>query len=676
MNLQIADITRDRPLGLDMSTTDISGATEISDGGIKKHFKNLDPYRALFELVWNSLDARAGTVKVDIQEQPLGGVVRVVVSDDGEGIDFLSIKSNFGRFNDSDKREDDALHGSHGRGRLAFHRLAREATWYTKNEDGEAVITISSDDVKLFKAYKLEDGETHGRIPSDETGTVVELRGVSELLPEAKDLRNLFSNEFGWILVLNPTRKILVGGISVSVPSHEIYEEDFKSGKAEFKIKVIRWNEKQSSEQSYTYLLNSSSRQVYRQYSTLNRKHDFYTSVYVQSSWADNFVEKPTMFDAGKSSPESEEWRALTKYVFAFTRQIYEEFLKKHVEEEIQKYEEEGIFPSYAGLSAQEKAWRLENAKGIVRSIYTADPSVFTSLKTKQKKILIRLLDRIAVSDQNESIFEVLNSVLELDKESVETLASQLRQTTLKNIVSTIELLQRRQLAVHQLRELMNEHYATVLETPDLQKIIENNTWLFGPQYEILGAEEVTFAKVAKELRDSMKDINLIESGDVEEGATVEGANRQPDLFLARKVTSVDSFGKAYYRCIVVEIKRPSVSLNVKHLRQLEDYSKIIKKCPEFTSGHFRFELILIGRKISSDDTEIIGRLSNQLHRGEVGLEYVDDHMKRYILNWYTLLDGFELTNNALLEKLKLQRESLSASIKEQLVESLQGGTS
>ena len=48
----------------------------------------------------------------------------------------------------------------------------------------------------------------------------------------------------------------------------------------------------------------------------------------------------------------------------------------------------------------------------------------------------------------------------------------------------------------------MDNHYESVLETPDLQKIIEANTWLFGAQYEILGAEEDSFTKIAKKLKE------------------------------------------------------------------------------------------------------------------------------------------------------------------------------
>lgn len=653
-----------------MGTVNISGATEITPEGIKKHFKSTEPYESVFELIWNGFDANANSVVISLDRNQLGGLAGLMVLDDGDGIDYKKIDTNFGRFNESAKKDDFSQHGSHGRGRLAFHKLSYIATWHTKTLQGAAVISINSDDIKNYSAEILEPDDSHHLIES-QSGTLVVLEKANGGLPDHEEMLQLLSKEFGWFLALNPSKRLIFDGDPVLIPRHEMYEDVCQVGESKFDVKVIRWEDKPSSEKSYVYLLGSSGHPAHRELSSLNNKPNFFTSVYVQSTWADNFDPTRTLFTSGLNTLDSDAWREVLKQVVTITRKIYDEFLRQFVERQIEKFEEEGVFPSYTGLPFEHASWRLANTKDLVRSIYTADPTFFNSLKRKQRKILIALLDRLAVSNENNSLLDVLSSVLELDPSSMEILASQLKRTTLENIISTIELLQRRQKAVHELREIMNVHYAEVLETPDLQKIIENNTWLFGPQYEILGAEEATFTKIAKKLRDTVKQVDSIEPLDLEGEATVEGANRQTDLFLARKIHTFDSFGNRYFRCVIVEIKRPSVALNVKHLRQLDDYAAIIKRHPEFTSEHTRFELILVGRKISDSDTEIPSRLKQQLSRGEIGLVTDDDRMKRYVLNWYTLLEGFELANAALLDCLKLQRDELSPS-KDELVDSLQ----
>jgi hypothetical protein len=81
---------------------------------------------------------------------------------------------------------------------------------------------------------------------------------------------------------------------------------------------------------------------------------------------------------------------------------------------------------------------------------------------------------------------------------------------------------------------------------------------------------------------------------------------------------------------------------------------------------------VLIGRKISAADVEIASRLRGQLARGDVGLVSDDPRMKRYVLNWYTLLDSFELSSRYMLDTLKLKRINLEAATKEELVSDLQ----
>ncbi len=393
------------------------------------------------------------------------------------------------------------------------------------------------------------------------------------------------------------------------------------------------------------------------------------------SKWADSFFPDADLINQATHTLDSKTWVDVEREVSKITRTLYEAFLRKDADNKVAQYEAEGYFPSYAGLTKIDADWRMSNAKELVKNIYIADPALF-SLAKRQAKVLIRLLDRLAVSKENDALWEILNGVLDLDQESASKLAAQLQQTTLENIVNTIELLQRRLQTIHELRHLMDNYYSEVTETPDLQKIIENHTWLFGPQYDVLGAEEATFTKLAKSMRDSIRGVSDVDVDDVEGSATVKGANRQPDLFLARKVPSFDNCGRLVYRCVVVEIKRPSISLNVKHLRQLDDYAALIKKYPAFTSDNMRFELLLVGRKISDADSEITDRLQSMSARGERGLVLDDGKTKRYVLNWYTLLDGHELANHALIEALRMKRDDLSNCPKDILLGSLQGAGS
>ncbi|PLC53944.1 DNA mismatch repair protein [Pollutimonas nitritireducens] len=659
-----------------MSEQDISGTTEINDEGIKKHFDRIEPWEAISELVWNGFDAGATDVRVSVEQDEMDTAKKVFVLDDGEGIDYLSIKDNFGRFNDSSKKGDLSQHGRHGRGRLAFYRLCHRAVWYTKNVHGCASITVLGSNIKK---YEGKAGINHNAIPSAlralPSGTSVMLESFSENLPENARLRDLLSRELGWYLALNPKKSLHVNGVRVSGPANTVTDETVSVGGYDFLISIIRWHEKPNSEKSYFYLLNSEGRVEHKRLSTFNQKPNFYTSIYIKSDWANTIKgETADLLTDRDSTLDSDLWKKVVKCVSDMAEEIYQDFLREFIDREMDSYEEGGIFPSYQGISKPYADWRLEHTKKIVRTLYTADPSILQSLNKKQKKIVVRLIDRLAISNENDALFEIISGVLDLNSESLEQLGVQLKNTQLDHVISTIEAIQQRTSTVSMLREIMNKHYKEVLETPDLQKVIEANTWLFGHQYETIGAEEDTFTKIAKELRARVKGIDGLDSDDFDPSESMEiaGAQRQTDLFLARKRPHIDDAGRRIYKCTIIEIKRPGVSLNIKHLRQLDDYAAIISKHPEYSSGSIHFDLILVGRKISAEDIEIPSRLNAHRGKGRPGLVSDDGKVKRYVLNWYTLLDDLELAQQYLLEKLQIKRDSFELEDKETLLSALQ----
>lgn len=252
------------------------------------------------------------------------------------------------------------------------------------------------------------------------------------------------------------------------------------------------------------------------------------------------------------------------------------------------------------------------------------------------------------------------------------TFAEQIKKSQLEHIVNTIEVLHRREASVHCMREVMRNHYQTVLETPDLQLIIENNTWLFGAKYETLGAEEDDFQSIAKNIRDELPGINDVTGNDVEDNEEIEGVRKQVDLFLARKVPMIDSLGKRYYRCVVIEIKRPGVALNKRHLEQLDGYADILTRHPDFSSQHMKIDWILVGRKVSSQDARITRELKTCAGKGEPGLVSDDGRIKCFVKTWETIFDEFDLANDYLLTNLNSKKDDLSEFSTSELVKKLQ----
>ena len=138
----------------------------------------------------------------------------------------------------------------------------------------------------------------------------------------------------------------------------------------------------------------------------------------------------------------------ILKKVFAkltgFQREIYEDYLRQYVDDAIEKFDEKGYFPKHLGFDEEYALWRKSHTKDVLKNIYIADPTIFNNLNAKPTKILIRLIDKILVSNENDELFDVLEGVLDLDKASLSDFAYQIKQASLKNIISTIEVLQKR----------------------------------------------------------------------------------------------------------------------------------------------------------------------------------------------------------------------------------------
>ncbi len=95
-----------------------------------------DPVRALAELVWNSLDADASNVQVELEKNNLGTLSKIVIYDDGGGFSRAEAAALFGSLGGSWKRlsrvtktKQRAMHGQEGRGRYKAFALGSIAEW-------------------------------------------------------------------------------------------------------------------------------------------------------------------------------------------------------------------------------------------------------------------------------------------------------------------------------------------------------------------------------------------------------------------------------------------------------------------------------------------------------------------------------------------------------------------
>ncbi|MCF2950166.1 ATP-binding protein [Paraglaciecola aquimarina] len=661
-------------------------ATGITDQSIKKRFNSIPAWKMISEYVWNGLDAGATSIEIFISDNELGGIESVEVHDNGDGIDFNNLHKNFDNFDDSSKKAV-TQKGSQGRGRYSFHKFATKATWYTRNNNKDAIFEIHDTRLKDYRFATLTPEQQKTKIRKNGKGTSVYLTDIPKnkgaQIPEVNSLIKDLSIEHGWKLVLCSDIEIKVNGVSVTPPSNELHVHPIEIDGNHFNASIIRWDHKPNNEKSYNYFLDCNEVERHRALTSFNNKYNykFFISGYISSDWFNDFqqshMDNTDLFITESKSDSSSEFKTLSKQLRDISNTIYHDFLRSRANDLVANFESNGYFPQYQNESPDDRSFRLEHTKRVVVSLYIADPATFTNLKPKQIKILIALLDKLTVSSENDSLFDVLEGILELEKEQLDEFSSQIKKSKLDHIISTIGSLQKRDLVIQKMKYLFQEHNKDVLETPDLQGIIEANTWLFGAQYTTIGAEEDDFHKTAKALRDGdleIADGDKIELSDLIEGADIEGAKGQVDLFLARKMPTVDhSTQEEFTRCTIIEIKRPSVALNKKHLGQVERYAEVLHKHPEFNDENMRFDVILVGTRLAQNDYQIKKRLKDNAGKNGQGLvSGADDRIRVYVKTWASIFNDFHITHSHLLQKLKINRSKLQYKNKDDLVNELQ----
>ena len=633
-----------------MTTKTLKNSLKVTTHSIKKKIKNFKSIESIYELMWNGFDAGATRVELSIRRNELKGIEEILIFDNGSGIDFSSQTCGFNKYDDSEKKNSIQTHGKDGVGRFSFHRLCNKAEWHTKIDKTVYKTTIDSTKLEEFTTVELESSEIE-LLQKLVSGTVVRLLGFNgkENLPLDDDIVRFLSIEFGWYLAIKESVEIIFNDRKIKTPEADFFKYTFELEGLSFDTHFYRWHKKPSSEKSYDYYINSKSDVKSRELSGFNMRPKFFLSTVIKSKVFDD-----SDLDLMPMNSELFDWNQLKSEVLVKQEEMYISFLQNQANKIVENYDEKGFFLESKGIDRDYNIWRNKNIKTIVKELYISDPSLFNNLKDKPAKILIRLLDKVIVSSENDSLMNVLEGVLDLEQGGLDRLSKIITDSSLENIISTIEEVTKRLSVLKMFREVMEYKYHKVLETPDLQKVIEKNSWLFGEQYSLIGAEEDDFYKLAKELRNKVKDIDEVEIDELEEGVCIEGARRQVDLFLASKRMSYDESNNKIFKCLIIEIKRPGVSLNKKHLRQLEDYAEIISKHPSFgTSNKMRFELVLIGRNISKNDTAIRSKLDSSKIHQEPGLVNKDDKIKTYIRDWFSILDEHELSQNYLLEKLK-----------------------
>lgn len=633
---------------------------QITSEGIQKNLRKVKPYDAVCEYIWNGFDAGASVIDIECRENELGAINFLSIKDNGSGINFTELTQKFKPFNNSAKyqsRENNLHHsiphGKNGVGRLTFFSFAVNAEWNT----------VYIDDSGKNKAYSIymNSISLHEYNPNDEkeptntleaTGTIVSFTNVFGI--DKEDLIQSIRDKFFWFICLYSYKKyeIRLNGELIDFSSKKKIEYPIDvSGnddiKHKFEITAILWNSSLGLEYSKYYFVNSNGEEVYKENTTLNKKSDeFWHSVIIKSDYFNNFdfqsCDNGQMtFAAGKSDSE---YKTLIGIINSSLVQKRREYLEIASKAYIEKLIDEEAYP-YFNKSDFLDIYRKEQLDNIVSSLYQAEPKIFTSLNISQKKIFVRLLNTIMNSEDKESLFKVIEEVIELDEVERNDFAGLLEKTTLSNIVSTIKLIEDRIAVVQALKEIVFNKEFKSYEVRHVQAIVEKHYWLFGEQYHLLTSAEPDFNEALRRL--------LYAKTGSSEFVTVEheDVNKEMDIFMNKQNRT-----SGYFENVVVELKRPSIPIGEEQLSQVKRYMRVIQSDDRFNSPDSKWIYYLIGNHFTKDNY-IQGELETNKHHGESGLVFCAANHKIYVKTWSEIFEDFSVKSDYLLQRLRFDEQ-------------------
>jgi len=402
---------------------------QITARGIRSALKNYTPFQSITEYIWNGFDAQASKIEIHYSANELGGIDSISVKDDGYGISHEKLQEKFESVFESKKalqnklkKNQSAIHGKNGIGRLTFFTFARNAYWKTVyNDNGENRtydIYSNAENINLYTGINTTPKKTELPI-----GTEVIFSGVHSLTKH--DLETSFLNfllqEFSWFLALNSER-----GFSLTLNETEINYKDFIADMEEFEINYkktetffnvtyIRWKDRFLKESSRYYYLDSQGKEKWKETSTIKNKSDkFYHSMIIRSPYFDAFGFQSAENDEQNSllggTRSDSQFRFMRKKTANFLRIKRKPFLEEFANTLISEYKNAKIIKT-------EDTKNPTDISNLIKILYKMQPRLFSSLNLEQKRIFVELLELATSSDKRKDIPEIIGKIIELSED-------------------------------------------------------------------------------------------------------------------------------------------------------------------------------------------------------------------------------------------------------------------
>ena len=640
----------------------------IDSSGITNDYRD-----AISEYIWNGFEAHARNINIDYTLNEAYGVKELIITDNGDGINYDELGETFGAFLASKKNLLSLKMKSKankGKGRFSFIAFADKAKWCTvykdKDDYKEYQITMSNDTKEVIDCSQPESSDRK------ESGTSVRFSDINTLTAENMSFEILepaLLKEFAWFLYLYKSKnvEITVNGDKVDFEKYVNTKLSEKSMVTidghRFEISLVVWQES-IKEKFCCYYFDSEDALKGKDTTNFNRNTiNFNHSVFVKSDFFDDKENILTNNDDIQINMfESQEEKKILKKLHKEIQKLIEKkisvYLSDKAEEAVEAMiTERKTFPEFP--SDVYGQMRKNDLKKVTKEIFKLEPLIFHKLKPIQEKSLLGFLNLLLSSEERENVLTILEQIVELSPEQRDDFSKILKKTSLENIIDTIKFIEDRYKIIELLRSIVYDLTKFSNERDHVQKIVERHFWLFGEQYNLASADQ-RMQKALEQYRNILygeEDVTATLNPDAEN-------ERRMDIFMCNTRNVETAFETTLEENIVVELKAPKVPLTKKVLRQIEDYMDYVRRQPQFNSKLRKWKFIAVCKEV---DDYVKSQYKAFEDKGKVGLVFQVENCEVYALTWDDIIKSFEIKHKPMLERLKYDREQVANELMEEV---------
>ena len=316
----------------------------------------------------------------------------------------------------------------------------------------------------------------------------------------------------------------------------------------------------------------------------------------------------------------------------------------------VEEWKDSQVYP-YEG----EATTRIEQAERQVFDIVAVNVAQylpdFSTTPTKNKALHLRLL-RQAIEKSPEELQLILGEVLRLPKRKQEELAELLRDVSLSAIISSAKIVADRLRFLTGLEAILfdADSKKRLKERSQLHRIIAQNCWLFGEEYN-LSVDDKSLTEVLRKHRKLVGDDTAID----EPVKHVTKARGIVDLMLSRAIRRHKADELTH---LVVELKAPKVKIDEKEITQTEKYAISVMKDERFKGVKTTWAFWAI-----SDDYGDYAEYRMQKSTGNGGKIHEADNVTIWVKTWAQVLDENRARMQFFQERLEYEADK-GASLK------------